>query len=406
MHPVFLRTVPGGIAAAAVLGLGALAPAAAACGQPAQPAAYTTVVTPAVTATVPALTHLDSLWTRQVSSTRREATRSTPGYDVLRWSRTTEQRESEYTEKVVDQAFVPAVPEVPAVWRTDTVVVTPAVTMTLWEYQQLVNPETTRWEEQGWNAGPRGKGWEPTGATDLVVVEEAVTEEVQVLVSPAVPGTPEVPEVSHLVHHWLPEGSSAPAGWTATGGSRVVASSTEHADLPRGEAPGGTGWVLGAVVQSVAPVVETVWLAEAEPVPAGFTETGMLDVRVSAETTAAPSQEPPAGTGWSRVAGTETTVVDRPEEVVVVTPATSTQVLLSPAVPAGPACQGQVSSPAGQGPVATPASVSGPASASAAQAALLPATGSDLPRWVPWVGLASLLAGLALVRRGRRTAMD
>lgn len=405
MQHVFLRTVPGGVAAAAVLGLGLAGPAAAACGQPAQPAHYATVVTPAVTRTIPAVTHVESLWTRQLTTTLRQATRTTPGYDVLRWSRTTEQREAEYAEKVVDQAFVPAVPGTPAVYRTETVVVTPAVTVTLWEYEQLMTGNK-RWEEEGWNAGPKGNGWTPTGATDVVEAEPAVTAEVQVLVSPEVPGTPEVPEVSHLEHHWLPEDSTPPAGWTATGATRVASSSTQDVDLPEGQSPEGTGWVLGAVVDTVAAVVETVWLGAGESAPDGFAETGVVDEETATETTAAPSQDAPAGDGWARVSGTETTVVDHPEQVVVVTPETTTQVLVTPAVPAEPACPSAVSPP--QSGDAAPAGapvVSAPAPA-AAQAGLLPATGSEVPRWVPAVGLTSLLAGLGLVRRARRTAGD
>lgn len=393
MRRTFVYT--GGLAAAAVLGLGAASPAAAACGQAAQPAVYSSVVVPAVTETVPATTRVESLWSREVSTTRREATRTTPGHDVLRWSRTAEQRELEYSEKVVDQEYVPAVPGTPAVWRTDTVVI-PAVTMTLFEFFQLINVDKTRWEEEGWNAGPKGKGWSPTGRTDLVVVEPERTEQVEVLVSPAVPGAPEVPEVSHLEYRWLPEGEVPAAGLVPTGASRLVPGATETVDLPEGDAPSGDGWVQGAVVDTLAPVVETIWLAEGETASDGFSETGVVEVLTDSETTSARSAEAPAGDGWARVAGSEVTVEVVPEQVVVVTPASTTQVLVTPAVP-GEACS----------PVGTEATASGSASAATlpvAAAGALPATGSPVTSGLVATALTSLLAGIVLVRRSRRVA--
>lgn len=397
MRRTFVYT--GGLAAAAVLGLGAASPAAAACGQPAQPAVYSTVVVPAVTETVPATTRVESLWSREVSTTRREATRTTPGHDVLRWSRTAEQRELEYSEKVIDQEYVPAVPETPAVWRTDTVVI-PAVTMTLFEFFQMINVDNRRWEEEGWNAGPKGKGWSPTGATDLVVIEPERTEEVEVLVSPAIPGTPEVPEVSHLEFHWLPEGDAPAAGLIATGASRLVPGDTETVDLPEGDTPAGDGWVQGAVVDTVAAVVETIWLDEGETTPDGFSETGVVEVLTVPETTSASSAEAPAGEGWARVADSEVTVEVTPEQVVVVSPASSTRVLVTPAVPA------ESCSTAGGGSATAPGSTSGsttrPVAVTTAVAGALPATGSPVTPGVLAAALTSLLAGIVLVRRSRR----
>lgn len=427
----------GGLATVAVLGLGAASPAsasAAACGHP---ATYVTVVVPAVTQTVPAVTRVESLWSREVTTTRREAARTTPGYDVVRWSRTSEQRELEYSEKVIDQEYVPATAEIPAVWRTDTVVI-PAVTMTLFEYAQLVDPTHTRWEEEGWNAGPKGKGWSPTGLTDLVVIEPERTESVQVLVSAAVPGTPEVPETSHLEYSWLPEGDTPAAGQTATGSSRLVPGGSETVDLPEGETPAGAGWALGAVVDTVAALVETIWLSEGDSMPAGFVETGVVDVDSSVETTSSKGADAPAGDGWARVAGTEETVEVAPEEVVVITPETTTQVLVTPADDSGCAPETETpetetpvtetpvtetpetESPVTESPVTTsPVTVTGettspvrvsPAAASpettspAALAGALPATGSPVSPGLLAAGLTSLVAGVVLVRRSRRTS--
>ena len=420
----------GGLATLAVLGLGATSPAsAAACGQP---AIYATVVVPAVTQTVPAVTRVESLWSREVTTTRREAARTTPGYDVVRWSRTSEQRELEYSEKVIDQQYVPATAEIPAVWRTDTVVI-PAVTMTLFEFAQLVDPTHTRWEEEGWNAGSRGKGWSPTGLTDLVVVEPERTESVQVLVSEAVPGTPEVPEISHLELSWLPEGDTPAAGQPATGNSRLVPDGSETVDLPEGEAPGGDGWVQGAVVDTVAGLVETTWLAEGESLPAGFVETGVVDVDSSVETTSSKGAVAPAGDGWARVAGTEETVEVAPEQVVVITPETTTQVLVTPADDAGcapvtetpvtetpvtetpvtegpgtvsPVTVGPVTvSPVTVGPVTViPVAASPVTTSPAALAGALPATGSPVRPGLLAAALTSLLAGIVLARRSRRTS--
>lgn len=381
-------TSAGGLATVAVLGLGAASPAAAAtCGQP---ATYATVVVPAVTETVPAVTRVESLWSREVTTTRREATRTTPGYDVVRWSRTSEQRELEYSEKVVDQEYAPAVADVPAVYRTETVVI-PAVTMTLFEYAQLIDPTHTRWEEEGWNAGPKGKGWSATGLTDLVVVEPERTELVEVLVSAAVPGTPEVPEISHLEFSWLPEGDAPAAGLTATGNSRLVPDGSETVDLPEGETPAGAGWVLGAVVDTVEALVETTWLTEGEILPTGFSETGVVELLSSLETTSTKSADAPEGEGWSRVAGTEATVEVAPAQVVVVAPATSVQTMVKPAD--NSAClSGEVS------PVRASTALSG------ALPGALPATGSPVTSGLLAGALTSLLAGIVLVRRSRRAS--
>lgn len=405
-----VRTVPAALAVTAVLGLGALAPAAAAatCGTPGQPATYQTVQHPAVTQTVPAVTHAEWLWTRQVATVTQAVSRTIPGYDVIRWSRTTTSLELEYAEKVVDQPAVAPVPATPEQGHFETVVLQPAVTLTLWEYLHLVNGNT-RWEEEGWNAGDKGKGWAATGNTDEVVTIPAVTTQQWVVDVPASPGSPGSAEVSHVELHWLPEGETPPAGWTATEESRVASTSTETVDLPEGEAPDGTGWSVGDVVDSVPDVVDTQWIGADDTVPDGYGPTGETETSYATETTDEPSAAAPAGDGWTPVEGSEVTVVDEAERVVEVSPAWVEQVLLSPAVPAGPACVNPPPlPPVVDGPPAPPAGpvepeVAAPTAqaAPAAVAGVLPAAGTDAPAWVPFAGIALVLAGVRLIRRRR-----
>lgn len=410
-----VRLVPAALAAGAVLGLGALSPASAVeCGAPAQPATYQTVDHPAVTETVPARTHLEWQWSRQVAIVAQAVSRTTPGYDVRRWSRTTEAIELEYAEKVVDRAAVAAVAPTEEIGHEETVVLQPEVTVTQWEYQQMTTGNK-RWEREGWNAGDKGKGWDATGET-RVVVTPAVTTQRWVVDVPASPGSPGSPEVSHLVSHWLAEGTAAPAGWTATGNTRVASSSTETVDLPDGQSPDGSGWVAGDVVDTVADVVDTLWIGADDPVPAGYQPTGETSTSYRTES-AGPSAAAPEGDGWSQVADSAVEVVDVPERVVETSPAWSEQVLVTPAVPAGPACENPPPLPPVVDPQPTPDGSGGgvvapplpqeptgqaaPA-APAATASVLPATGSDVSPWVPAAGLASVVLGLVLTRRSRR----
>lgn len=431
---------PGALALFAVMTMGtstaqAASPdgsvsAPAACGQPAVPAVFESVVHEPVLETVPAVTRLDRLWTRDVALTEVSYSRvMSPLYAVIEWTRSVDVLLREFARTVVDQPYQPATPDIPAVGHTESRVVTEAVVVTEYEFVQQ-RTGNTRWEAEGWNAGAGGLGWAPTGVTRVVELSPAVTEQVWIIDQPAVPGTPEVPEVSHVETTWLDAGGSVPTGYLATGATRVVGSQVvETVSLPDGETPSGTGWVRGGVVGVVDAVVDVVWLPEGEPAPAGYTSTG--DARPAGfrtETTTVPQELAPAGPGWAPVPGSELVVEVEPERTVEVTAGYVETVLVSPAVPAtapcviitpvengpadgdpdvegpgvdgpgadGPADDGGVSG----GPAADASDVGGPSAGVVGQ--LLPATGSEVSLWLVGAGLGSLAGGGLLLTRRRR----
>lgn len=413
--------VPGALAAAAVVSFGvpaqaagpeastaSAAPGAAAraCGQPAVPATYQTVSHPAVYETVPAVTHLEWLWTRTIQHAEAEHSRVvTPAYDVYAWQRVIETIEREYVWTVVDQPFVPAVPGTPEIGHFDTVVIMPAITITEHEYRHRHNG-STRWEIAGWNAGPGGLGWVPTGASRVVELVPAVTQQVWVVDQPAVPGTPEIPEVSHQEFAWVLDGDTPPVGSSATGASRVASSITEDEELPEGQSPEGAGWVRGAVVETVAAVLDHLWLPLGEPSPAGYTPTGATRPAGSTvETTADRSATAPAGDGWSQVADSAETVVDVPESTVLVEEAWTEEVVVVPAVPATAPCD--TDDEDDDGGATGPGDDDGSDGVAGGVAgddddAVLPATGATAPWWLAALGLGGVVGGTALTRRGRR----
>lgn len=419
MHASIRVAVPGSLVAAAVLTFGtttAYAAPAADCGQPAVDAVYQTIQVPAVTQTVPAVTHLAWRWTRQMPTFDAEYSRTVAeGYDIVAWSRTTDVLEAEYSRTVIDQAAVPAVPGTPEVGHfvTETV-----ETETVLEVEFIHQQSgRTRWEAPGWNAGQGGLGWSPTGNVHYV------TETVQTWVvdQPAVPEIPAIPEVSHVEYVWGAVGATPP-GYAATGGTRVADTTVENVNLPEGESPAGAGWVMGAVVDVVAPVIELLWAPEADGTPAGYAPTGnRVESGSVTEETTEPSAVAPAGDGWAQVDGSEVTVVDSPEHVVVITPATTQEVLVTPAVPATAPC---VDDPNTGNPVTDDpetddpdtdidsgagTDVDGPTDQAPnggqsvdEDEAVLPATGSEASPWLLGAGAGSLLAGLVLVGRNRR----
>lgn len=426
-HLPRLVLVPVALATAAVIGFGpsASADAAAACGQPAVPAVYETVEHPAVVTPVPAVTHLEWRWQRSVPTTETAFGRVVEtARGTWAWSRTVDVLEREFVRTVVDRAHVPAVPET---GHFETREVAPAVVQTLWEYVQQ-KTGNTRWEVEGWNAGAGGKGWEWTGATDEVVVTPAVTEQVWVVDSPAVP---EVAELSRQETSWVADGAPAPAGSSATGATRVASSSTESVDLPDGESPAGAGWTRGAWTETAAAVTDVVWVAQGATAPDGYDATGATRAGAPVlEQTDGTSATAPAGDGWERVAGSERTVVDAAGYDRVDAPAWSEQVLVSPEVPATDDCPEEPTDDGGEdggevggedggevggeddgtddlldGDVVvdqTEGEVGGVATtATGGSADVLPATGNGTEPWMLGLGAASLVAGAALVR-GRR----
>lgn len=424
-----LILVPIALAAAAVVGFGPSASAAeTACGQPAVPAVYDTVQHPAVVTSVPAVTHQEWRWQRSVATTETEHSRVvTPARGTWTWSRPADVLEREFVRTVVDRAHVPAVPEV---GHFDTRVVVPAVVQTLWEFLQQ-KTGNTRWEAEGWNAGDNGKGWEWTGATDEVVVTPAVTEQVWVVDSPAVP---EAAELTHQETAWVTDGAAPPAGSSATGATRVAGSTLETVELPDGEAPAGAGWTRGAWTQTAAAVTEQVWVPEGATAPDGYDATGATRPGAPVlDQTSGTSAAAPASAGWEQVVGSAITVVDAAAYERVDAEAWTEQVLVSPEVPATDDCpeepgptddgegdgedggeDGGVEEPAGEdlldGDVVvdqTEGEVGGIATAATGSGAdVLPATGNGTEPWLLGLGAAGLVAGAALVRGRREPVRD
>lgn len=396
-HLPRLVLAPVTLASAAVLGLGPSAQAAdpATCGQPAVPAVYDAVAHPAVTTAVPAVTHQEWAWQRTLATTEAEHSRVVaPATGRWTWTRSVDVVEREFARTVVDRAAVPA------------------VVVTLWEYVQLQNGNL-RWERAGWNAGDNGKGWSPTGATRDDVVTPAVTE------------------LSHQETTWVQDGDASPAGASATGASRVAGSLLEERDLPDGATPAGAGWTRGAWTQTAAAVTEEIWLADGVTAPAGYAATGATRAGTPVvEQPDGTAATPPAGAGWSPVAGTEVSVVDVAAYDRVDVPAWTEQVLVSPEVPATEPCDEEEPELPVEEPVVLPeepevdpvdgevggeeavvevvlgdegevAGVAETRPAAAPAADVLPASGSAADPWLVGLGAAAVVAGTGLVR-GRR----
>jgi hypothetical protein len=417
------RLLAGGLASAAVASAVTLtAPTAYAtdgadrpCGQPAVPAVFVTVITEPVLRLVPAVTHDEWRWQREVTTFEQEFSRLvSPAGTETDWVRagTVEQL---WAHKVVDQVAVDAVAGTPEQGHFDTVVVTPAVTATLFEYVQQQTGQT-RWERADWNTqngnADTGKGWTRTGASRDDVVTEAVTSQVWVVDQAAVPGTPAVPEVSHLEYSWSE--TSPGSGWTGPLDSRTVGGG-ETATTTGDDVPSGVGWAKTAT-REIPAHVDTVWADEA---PDGYAATGASRVKhVTTEQTSDPSATAPAGDGWSQVAESRVVVVDVPETTEVVSRGSVVQAEVSPEIPGTPACP--EASPVLGGSVASPTGVAAqtghhavkPAKnhagsqvqgAAAAAATVLPAAGSPVSPLLVTAGLSALLAGGVLVRISRRS---
>lgn len=395
------RYLAGGLAAAAVTSALTLAgPGAFAapgegreCGLPAVPAVTRTVTIDPVLETVPAVTHTEWLWGRDLAIDEFEFLRILKDARAeTDWSRIVAgPLEFLYTRTVIDSPAVPAVPGTPEVTHTETYEITPAVTETLVEYRQQTTGNL-RWESEDWGA-KSGKGWEKTGNTKLHVLDPAVTGTRTVVDSPAIPGSPAIPAVTHEETQWA---STDPgASWTGPTDSRPGTSSTEYATTD-GTQPAGTGWVAGET-RTFDAVTETGW---AETVPADATPTGASRVaRTEHEETDAPSAEAPAGTGWTKVADSAVTVTDVEAKQVMVTPGSVTEVEVSPALPATDPCP---EAPTGATDPIVETPQAGPQeTVSVSPATVLPNTGG-VAGWMIPAGLATALAG-AIVVRGSRT---
>jgi LPXTG-motif cell wall-anchored protein len=372
-----IRFLTGGLASVAVASAVTMtAPSAFAedgparpCGHPAVPAVFVTVVHDPELRVVPAVTHEEWRWQREVTSFEYE------------FSRLVSRATTEYlwSHKVVDQPAVPAVPGTPEQGHHVTVVVTPAVIETEFEYVQQ-QTGMTRWERDGWNgehAGvDDGKGWLKTGNTREDVVTPAVTEDQWVVDQPATPGTPAIDEVSHQETAWS---ETSPGGeWTGPLDSRTIPA-----------------------------VVDTLWAVDA---PDGYTATGASRVHdVTTEESDDTSAAPPDGDGWSAVADSRVVVDDVAEHTELVGESYTEQVLASPAIPASDPCPETVGSdtvdgPADEGATGTSSAVDAAhgSAAVASSATILPATGNPASPWLVAAGAGALVAGSVLVRAGRR----
>jgi len=398
------RFLTGGLATIAIASAATLAAPAYAedepvrpCGQPGTPAVYLSVSHDPELRTVPAVTHDEWRWERQVTSWEYEYSRIiAAAYTESDWTRvipgTTEYR---WSHQVVDQAAVPGTPEQ---GHFESVVVTPAVTERLFEYVQHKTGKT-RWERDGWNAGnDPDQGWYQSGNTRDEVVTPAVTEEHWVVDQPA---TPAVDAVSHLEYTW--SASSPGAEWNGPLDSRAVGGGTESATTSDDDEPAGSGWSKVAT-HTFPAVVDTVWAQDA---PDGYDPTGASRVHdVSTEQTDATSATAPDGDGWTQVDGSLVVVVDQPEATELVGEGWTEQVLVSPEMPASAPC---VDAPqSGNSTVAGPkAGGSTVVSAAAAPTTtVLPATGNPVSPTLLTAGLGALLAGGVLVQVGRRRRTD
>jgi LPXTG-motif cell wall-anchored protein len=402
------RFLAGGLAAVATASAVTLAtPAAYAadqarlCGGPAVPATYVTVEHSPVIRRVPALTHDEWRWQRDVTTYEYEYSKVVrAAYDETDWVRDLP-LVFRWTRTVVTQEAVPAVPGTPEVSHLETVVVTPAVTVTEYEYRQKDHPTQTRWEDAGWNAEKsdedKGKGWERTGNTRERIVTPAVTAQVKVVTQPATDGTPAVPEISHVEETWA--ATSPGDDWTPDLGTAPQGGGTETTTTTGDEVPAGDGWQK-TVTRHVPAAIDTVWALSA---PDGYDATGMRRVHdVTTESTDVTSATAPEGDGWTAVPESLVVAVDRPESFEVVGDGYTEQVLVTPAVPAGAPCAAQsgagVAAPAGGG-AAVSASQAAPAHGSST---VLPATGGPVSPLLLASGLGALAAGGLLVRVGRR----
>ncbi|RNM13712.1 hypothetical protein [Nocardioides pocheonensis] len=389
------------------------------CGQPAVPAVYVTVTSDPEVRIIPAITHDEWRWERQVPVLAHEYVKVLhAAYTETDWSRdvagTTEYR---WTRTVIDRAAVPAVPGTPEVGHWETVVVTPAVTRTLVEYQQQ-QTGALRWEPEGWNGekgdDDKGQGWVRTGRTTEEVVTPAVTDQHWVVDQAATDGTPAVTELSHVEYTWA--AASPGTGWTATGDSHTVGGGTETTTTTDDAQPSGAGWTVVAT-RSFPAVVDTQWALEA---PDGYTDTGNVQVdHLTTEETDGTAATPPAGDGWSQVPDSLVVVVDQPATTELVGSGSTEEVLVSPALDATPPCPQAAPADGGSSSADAPqiqvaAAVSGAhsgtahhaahasTSASAASATVLPETGNPVSPWLLTTGLGALLTGGVLVRAGRR----
>ncbi|THJ02719.1 hypothetical protein E7Z54_09970, partial [Nocardioides sp.] len=320
---------PSTVASPALIGFNSPSEPDSSCGRAAVPATFETVHHPAVSRTLPAQTHSEWQWQRAVSTADVEVSRLVvAAARSYSWSRVVEHLEAEYSRTVIDQAYVPASPEQ---GHLVIEILHPAVIEPRWLYEQDESGNV-RWENKPFR-NP-GQGW------DFIDIEwfEVRPAEIREVWEVTRAAVSETPEVSHVETEWVSLDDGAPAGFTATGATRLVGSTVETAWLPEGVEPDGGGWARGAM-SGTAAVTEERWIPEGDPVPDGFAPTGAIrDGGSTLETTSVTSPNAPEGHGWEVVPGSEVVVTDVEETVEVETAAWDEQVQVTPGVAATAPC--------------------------------------------------------------------
>lgn len=384
------------------------------CGLPATPAVYTSLFHEPVLVEVPAVTHDEWLWERIVTTVEHEFAKVvSAAYDETDWTREVPGTvEHLWSLKVIDRAAVAAIPGTPEQGHFETVVVTPAVTVTEFQYIQHKTGRS-RWAPEGWNAGnDEDEGWYRTDNTRVEILTPEVSEQQWVVDQAAIEGTPAVTELSHTEEVWA--ASTPGADWTGPHDSRTVGGSTESTTTTGDDLPAGNAWNK-LDTRHVPAVVDTVW---AQTAPDGYIPTGDTRDLAIPEQTDVPSAAAPDGEGWSRIAGSLVVVVDQPTTTDLI-PGYTEQVEILPAMPATEPCvegpeapdTDEPSNSAVAGPQADDAGEGAGTStvasaAGASTASVLPATGNAVSPLITAGGFAALLAGSALVRVARRRQAD
>lgn len=374
------------------------------CGQD---AVYDTIVHPAVYEQLPAVTHLEWTWQRSVPTTEvRWARTVTPAQGEWSWSRSVDVLERRYVVRIIDRAHVPAVPE-SGHWETRVI---PGTAGLLVEYVHHQSGRT-RWEIEGWNAGAGGLGWSPTGNTQ----DTTQTEQVWVVDQAAVP---EVAELAHDEDVWVLDGAAAPADASGPHESRVASSTPEQVSLPEGESPAGAGWVRGLFTETVAAIIDSLWLPQGQVADAPYAVTTDTQPGTPVdEVTPVASAAAPAGDGWTQVSGSEVTVIDVPAGPgALLEPAWVEDFIVSPATDPCPVDEvdgvEDVDGADGENGAGGETDNGGPhgveglevEAAVATDAGVLPDTGAPVGLWGVVLGAGGVMGGLSLVARSRRPA--
>lgn len=439
--------------AVAVTALGlAVAPGAAfadgqqPCGTPAMPAVYSTVVVPGT----PAVTHEESEWSLVTQVVERLWHRwvvdspATPDvyttihHDAVYWTFTIPGLPAwdqqvlvtpAYDEKVVTDAYDEKVVDVPehdvqelVTAAYDEKVVTPAVYVT--EYEFVSKHGKVRWEtDPNWNANGNSNsvGWVGTGQTRQTLVSSEVTTIVhhddvyKTVTVPATYKTVTVPDTYKTVHHdAVYQTVTVPATYRTVHHDAVT--TTVHHDavwttVHHPATPSQTiqwlivpAWDQQVLVTPATPEVghwEEQWAVDSPG--SDWSDTGETRT-VAGETQTVWAAESP-GQYWTPTGQTRT-VEDAPA-----VPESTTEVLVSGAIPAGPACPDEPTTGGGEEVVPVPAN---PASAVPGAAGLgkpaaaanptseLAFTGSD-PR-LTLLGLGFVLTGIGVSAGYRKVA--